>query len=297
MTLLTPDNRRPLFAATVNSFRLVLFAVLAIGMMVADHRYHQLEAVRNVLATCIYPLQYIIQVPAKARYWLTENLASRTVLVTENAELRRKQLFLGAELQKLTALEAENRRLRTLLESSVNHQEERFLIAELLQVDFDPYRHQILLNRGARHGIHAGQPILDQQGIIGQISEANALTSRAILITDPNHALPVQIVRTGMRTLALGTGNFQSLQLSHILNNEDIRVGDVIVTSGLDGRFPQGYPVATVTKVEFDPTRPFAHISARPSAQLDRLREVLLLVTEPADGTTPKPGTRIAGPP
>ena len=297
MTILTPDNRRPLFAATVNSFRLVLFALLSIGMMVADHRYHQLEAVRNVLATFIYPLQYVIQAPVKARYWLTENLASRTILLTENAELRRKQLFLNAELQKLTSLEAENRRLRTLLESSVNHQEERFLIAELLQVDFDPYRHQILLNRGARHGVHAGQPLLDPQGIIGQISEANALTSRAILITDPNHALPVQIIRTGMRTLALGTGNFQALQLSHILNNDDVRVGDVVVTSGLDGRFPQGYPVATVTKVEFDPTRPFAHISARPTAQLDRLREVLLLVTESPDGASPQPGARIAGPP
>lgn len=297
MTILTSDHRRPLFAATVSGFRLVLFALLSIGMMLADHRYQQLEAVRNALATFIYPLQYVIQAPGKTRYWLTENLASRTVLLTENAELRRKQLFLNAELQKLTALEAENRRLRTLLASSVDHEGERFLIAELLQVDFDPYRHQILLNRGARHGVHVGQPLLDPQGIIGQIIEANALTSRAILITDPNHALPVQIVRTGMRTLALGAGNFQALLLSPILNNEDIRVGDVIVTSGLDGRFPQGYPVATVTKVEFDPTRPFARVSARPSAQLDRLREVLLLVTEPPAGTAPQPSPRVAGPP
>ena len=297
MTILTSDHHRPLFAATVSGFRLLLFALLSIGMMLADHRYQQLEAVRNVLATLIYPLQYVIQVPGKARDWLTENLASRTVLLTENTDLRRKQLFLDAELQKLTALEAENRRLRTLLASSVNNGEERFLIAELLQVDFDPYRHQILLNRGAQYGVHVGQPLLAPQGIIGQISEANALTSRAILITDPNHALPVQIVRTGMRTLALGTGNFQALQLSNILNNEDVRVGDVVVTSGLDGRFPPGYPVATVTKVEFDPSRPFARISARPGAQLDRLREVLLLVTEPPDGTAPQPGTRVAGPP
>lgn len=297
MTILTSDHRRPLFAAPVNNFRLLLFVLFSIGMMLADHRYQQLEAVRNAVATFIYPLQYVIQAPGKARDWLTENLASRTVLLTENAELHRKQLFLNAELQKLTALEAENRRLRTLLASSVKHEGERFLIAELLQVGVDPYRHQILLNRGDRHGVHVGQPLLAPQGIIGQISEANTLTSRAILITDPNHALPVQIVRTGMRTLALGTGNFQALQLSNILNNEDVRVGDVVVTSGLDGRFPPGYPVATVTQVEFDPTRPFARISARPGAQLDRLREVLLLVTEPPDGTAPQPGTRVAGPP
>ena len=299
MVTLKSDYRRPLFIETVTNLRLVVFVLLSIGMMLADHRYHQLEAVRDVLSTLIYPLQYLIQVPLKTRDWLTETLAGRETLLAENAELRRKQLFINAELQKLTALEAENRRLRTLLESTVNNQGERFLIAELLQVDFDPYRHQILLNRGTQQGVRVGQPLLDQQGIIGQIIEANTFTSRAILITDPNHALPVQLVRNGLRTLAVGTGNFQALELSHILNNADVQAGDVVVTSGLDGRFPRGYPVATVTKVEFDPTRPFARISAKPTAQLDRVREMLVLVSEP-NSAVPQPAQaapKVAGPP
>ncbi len=298
MSILKSDHRRPLFVETVNNVRLLVFVLLAIATMLADHRYHQMEAVRNVLATLIYPLQYAVQTPVKTWDWLTANLASREALLAENAELHRKQVFINVELQKLTALEAENRRLRTLLESSVN-QGERFLIAELLQIEFDPYRHQILLNRGTQQGVRIGQPLLDQHGVIGQIIEANAFTARAILITDPNHALPVQIVRNGLRTLAMGTGNFQALELSHILNNEDVRVGDVLVTSGLDGRFPRGYPVATVTQVSFDPTRPFARISAKPIAQLDRVRETLVLVSEPgAPPPPPAPATpRMAGPP
>ncbi|MDS4068577.1 MAG: rod shape-determining protein MreC, partial [Candidatus Competibacter sp.] len=154
--------------------------------------------------------------------------------------------------------------------------------AELLAVDFDPYRHHILLNRGRQHGVYVGQPVLDQHGVIGQIIRADPFSSTAILITDPNHALPIQINRTGVRTLALGTGKFQELELPHIPNNEDVVIGDLLVTSGLGGRFPRGYPVGMVTKVEFDPGSPFAHIVARPIAQLDRIREVMLLESEPA---------------
>ena len=132
--------------------------------------------------------------------------------------------------------------------------------------------------------------MIDQQGVIGQIVRADPLTSTAILITDPNHALPIQIDRTGTRTLALGTGQFQELELRHIPNNEDVKAGDRLVTSGLGGRFPRGYPVGTVTKVEFDPGSPFAHIVARPVAQLDRIREVMLLEHEPT--TAPSSATQ-----
>ena len=252
--------------------------------MTFDHRFHQLESVRDVLSTAIYPLQYAIQLPFDAGRRLARNLASHNALLEENSRLRQKQLFINAQLQKLAALETENRRLRLLLESSVNIRE-RVLIAELLTVDFDPYRHQILLNKGTYHGAHVGQPLVDQQGVIGQIIHANTLTSTAILITDPNHALPVQINRNGLRTLALGTGNFQELELPHIPNNEDVQVGDLLVTSGLGGRFPRGYPVAVVTKVEFDRGSPFAHIIARPTTQLDRSREVLLIVSNPEPQT------------
>ena len=262
------------------TLQLGLWVTLSIVMMTVDHRYHALDGARDVLATAIYPLHYLARLPTNLRGWLSENLAGRAALLDENTRLRERQIFLNAQLQKLTTLEAENRRLRSLLESAVNTPE-RVLIAELLAVDFNPYRHHILLNRGRQHGIYVGQPVLDQHGIIGQIIRADPYTSTAILITDPNHALPIQINRTGARTLALGTGNFQELELPHIPNNEDVKVGDLLVTSGMGGRFPRGYPVGTITQVEFDPGSPFAHIVAQPVAQLDRIREVMLLENEP----------------
>ena len=282
MAALKPSRRiQDLF--TVNpqaTLQLGLWVALSIVMMTVDHRYHALDGARDVLATAIYPVHYLARLPSDLQNWLSENLAGRAALLEENARLREKQVFLNVQLQKLTTLEAENRRLRSLLESAVNTPE-RVLIAELLAVDFDPYRHHILLNRGRQHGVYVGQPALDQQGVIGQIIRADPFTATAILITDPNHALPIQINRTGARTLALGTGHFQELELPHIPNNEDVKVGDLLVTSGMGGRFPRGYPVGTVTKVEFDPGSPFAHIVAKPVAQLDRIREVLLLENAP----------------
>lgn len=260
--------------------------------MTVDHRYQGLDDVRDILATAVYPFHYLVRLPTDARNWLSENLASRDALLEENARLREKQVFLNVQLQKLTVLEAENRRLRSLLESAVNTPE-RVLIAELLAVDFDPYRHHILLNRGRRHGVYVGQPVLDQYGVIGQIIRADPLTATAILITDPNHALPIQINRTGVRTLAQGTGKFQELELPLIPNNEDVKVDDLLVTSGMGGRFPRGYPVGIVTAVEFDPGSPFAHIIAKPVAQLDRIREVMLLESEQPT-LKPEPGSAVA---
>lgn len=293
MTALKPSKRiRQLFAVNPTAtLRLGLWVALSVAMMTVDHRYHALDGLRDVLATAVYPLHSLMRVPTATRNWLTENLAGRSTLLEENARLREKQVVLNAHLQKLTTLEAENRRLRSLLESAVNTPE-RMLIAELLAVDFDPYRHHILLNRGRQHGVYVGQPVLDQHGVIGQIIRADPFSSAAILITDLNHALPIEINRTGVRTLALGTGNFQQLELPHIPNNEDVKVGDLLVTSGLGGRFPRGYPVGTVTRVEFDPGSPFAHIVARPIAQLDRIREVMLLENEStatADAATRRP--------
>jgi len=282
LAVLKPGRRiRHWFAVNPTAvLRLGLWGALSIALMTVDHRYHALDGVRDVLSTAIYPLHILVRLPADTRSWLTEKWTRRSALLEENARLREKQMLLNVQLQKLTTLEAENRRLRSLLESAVNTPE-RVLIAELLAVDFDPYRHHILLNRGRQHGLYVGQPVLDQHGVIGQIIRADPLTSTAILITDPNHALPIQINRTGVRTLALGTGRLQELELPHIPHNEDVKVGDVLVTSGMGGRFPRGYPVGTVTAVEFDPGSPFARILAKPMAQLDRIREVMLLDHEP----------------
>ena len=283
MAALTPSKRIQ-YLFTVNPaaiLQLGFWAALSIAMMTVDHRYHYLNGLRDVLSTAVYPLHYLVRLPTDTRGWLNENLAGRGALLEENARLREKQLFLSVQLQKLTVLEAENRRLRSLLESAVNTPE-RVLIAEMLAVDFDLYRHRILLNRGRQHGVHVGQPVLDPHGVVGQIVQADPFTATAIFITDVSHGLPIEISRTGVRTLALGTGNFQELKLPHIPNNGDVKVGDALVTSGLGGRFPRGYRVGTVTKVEFDPGSPFANITAKPFAQLDRIREVMLLENEPS---------------
>ena len=283
MAALKPSKRiQYLFAVNPTAIlRLAGWVMLSIALMTVDHRYHYLNVLHDVLSTAAYPVHYLVRLPTATKGWLTENLAGRGALLEENARLREKQLFLNAQLQKLTVLEAENRRLRSLLESAVNTPE-HVLIAEMLVVDFDLYRHRILLNRGRQHGVYVGEPVLDQYGIVGQIVQADPFTSTAIFITDVNHALPIEIARTGVRTLALGTGDFQELKLPHIPNNGDVKVGDVLITSGLGGRFPHGYPVGTVTKVEFDPGSPFANITAKPFAQLDRIREVMLLENEPS---------------
>ena len=185
-------------------------------------------------------------------------------------------------MQKFDALEAENLRLRELLDSSFKVSD-RVLIAELMAVEMDPYRHQVILNKGERDNAFVGQPLVDAYGIMGQILHTTPFTSTAMLITDPAHATPVQVNRNGLRSIAVGTGSLSELSLPHIPNSADIRVGDLLITSGLGGRFPPGYPVATVVAVTIDPGHPFAQVSARPLSHLDRSREVLLVWKPPAD--------------
>ncbi|MEN8803549.1 MAG: rod shape-determining protein MreC [Thiogranum sp.] len=261
----------PLFA------RLVGLVLLSIGFMTIDHREHHLDSVRGGLSVLVYPLQWLVDLPGSTSEWFRESLSTRRELQEENASLRTQQLLLNTQLQKLEALEAENRRLRALLDSSFQVGKRPMLIAGLLSVDMDPYRHQIELNKGTLDHLFEGQPLLDSQGVMGQLIHVGPFTSTAMLITDPSHAIPVQVNRNGLRTIALGTGAIDRLELPHIPDNADIRIGDLLVTSGLGGRFPPGYPVAEVIDVEQDPGRAFSHVTARPRALLDRSREVLVV--------------------
>ena len=256
--------------------RLVVVVVVSIGFMTVDHRANHLEMVRGVLATMLYPLQYAVDLPIQAGAWLAENLTSRQGLVTANKRLREEHFRAQSRLEKFAELEAENNRLRGLLDSSVKVGE-RVLIAELLSVDMDPFSRRIVLNKGTRDGVSPGQSLIDSNGIMGQVIHAGPFSSSALLITDPSHALPVQVHRNGLRSVAIGTGSLNMLELSHIPNNADIRVGDLLVTSGLGGRFPGGYPVGRVTSVERNGARSFATVRAQPSARLERNREVLLI--------------------
>ncbi len=246
--------------------------------MIVDHRQHHLEAVRSVLSTVIYPLQYVANMPLSIGHWASDTFASRTRLQNENRSLRKENLLLQGRQQKLASLEAENMRLRDLLDSSFKIGD-RVLIAELIAVDMDPYRQQVLLNKGSSSGIYKGQPVLNANAVMGQVIHVNRFTSSVLMITDASHALPIQVNRNGLRTVAIGTGRINELELPNLPNNADIEVGDLLVTSGLGGRFPSGYPVAIVTSIVREPGEPFANIKAQPNAHLDRAREALLVWT------------------
>jgi rod shape-determining protein MreC len=288
---------KPLFVyGPATSLRLFILCAASLILMTLDHRLHLLGEVRAGLSLAVYPLQYIVDLTARAGNWAGESLSGRHALLDQNTGLREQNLLLKGRLQKFAALETENKRLRDLLQSSLQIRE-RLLVAELLQVDMDPFRHQILLNKGSRDGVKAGQPLLDADGVMGQVLHAGPLTSTAVLITDPSHALPVQINRNGLRALAVGTGSFNRLDIPYITKNADVRVGDLLVTSGLGESFPPSYPVATIVAVEDQPGLSFARVSAVPVAHIERSREVLLVVTEaapPKVAVTPPPAASTA---
>ena len=246
--------------------------------MTMDHRTRYVDTLRSGIAVLVYPLQYIVNFPANVGSWASESFTSRRTLQEENAALRTQNRILTAQLQRLNFLESENVHLRNLMESS-RRMSDRILIAELLSVDMDPYRHQVIINKGSLSGddIYPGQPFIDAKGIMGRLVHVSPFTSTALLITDPGHSTPVQVNRNGLRAIAKGTGNLAHLKIPYLPNNADIKVGDLLVSSGLGCVFPVGYPVAVVEKINIDPSLPFAEVLARPTAELDRSREVLLV--------------------
>jgi rod shape-determining protein MreC len=251
---------------------------MAVGLIVADHRFRHLDILRSTLSVVVYPLYYVASLPSNLEKAIEGRLATEDQLRARNAALERQNLLLKARLQQFDALQTENMRLRDLLGSSFKLGD-RVVIAELLSVDLDPYRQQVLINKGSSSGVFVGQPVLDANAVMGQVVRVGPISATVLLITDVSHELPVQVNRNGLRTIAAGTGLVNELELPHLPNNADIRVGDLLVTSGLGGHFPAGYPVARVTEVRREPGKPFATVIATPTAHLDRSREVLLVWT------------------
>lgn len=254
--------------------------ILSLTLLVLDHRFHHLQQLRSTLAFLTYPLHYLADLPFTASRWLSETTSSQETLLEQNRELRDENLRLKVELQKYESLQAENLRLRDLVDSSFKVGD-RVLVAELSSVDLDPYKQQVIIKKGAVSGVFEGQPVLDANAVMGQVINVTALSSTVLLITDTSHALPVQVLRNGLRTIAVGTGRIDQLKLPYLPTNSDIVEGDLLVTSGLGGKFPPGYPVATVTRIDRSPDAPFSSVFAEPHAHLDRSREVLLVWTIP----------------
>ena len=249
-----------------------------VGLITADLHFNALRNTRAVLAAAATPVYWIADLPSRLGDWSEAHVQSRSQLLEENARLRRENLVLQGRSHQMASLQAENVRLRALLNSSALLRDD-VLVAELIGVSPDPMRHLLVLNKGEQDGVFVGQPLIDADGLLGQIVEVSSISSRAMLITDATHSIPVQVNRNGVRAIAEGTGVLGMLEVHHVAATTDIREGDLLVTSGLGGRFPVGYPVAVVSEVERDPGQPFARIVARPSAALDRSRHVLLVFT------------------
>ena len=259
------------------TLRAILLLIASVAVMVADHRWQHLEAMRGVLESyVIYPLRYTINVPVDFIRWADRGMSSHKFLLQENADLKEQQLRAQVSLQKLSVLERENDRLREMLGAKPKVGE-RMLVAELLVIDLDPNRQQVVINKGADQGVYLGQPVIDAWGVMGQVVHVADTSATAMLISDPNHAIPAQINRNELRTTVFGLGYGGRLELRHIPHNADIEPGDLLVTSGLGGRFPANYPVARIVEIERPVGETFAKVIAEPVAHLDRSREVLLV--------------------
>ncbi len=244
--------------------------------MAVDQSKHYLQGIRSAASVSVHPLHLLVDLPVTAIRWVNEAFATRFHLQEENQLLREQNLLLQVRQQKMAALKSENMRLRDLLGSAFKV-DDRVLIAELIAVHLDPYAQQILIHKGDDYGVFIGQPVIDANGVIGQVTRVNPFTSTVLMITDANHSTPVQVNRNGLRAIATGTGKIKQLRVPNLPNNADIRIGDLLVTSGLGGHFPAGYPVATVTAITHTPGQPFTTAEATPIAKLDQIHEVLLV--------------------
>lgn len=256
---------------------MLLALVASFILFVMDTRFNYFQPVRTTLAAVVYPIQALASLPVDIKHGVNNLFQSREDLKQRNEQLESTNLLNNIRLQKLKALEQENLRLRELLGSSFRLSE-RVFVAELLRVDLDPYSQQVIINKGSRSGVFVGQPVLDSTGVMGQVAEISSFSSRVVLLTDPSHSIPVQVNRNGLRAIATGNGWQGNMKLEHLTHNADIREGDLLVTSGLGGRFPIGYPVGTVQNITLPPGKAFAEIIVKPAAKLDSSRELLLVM-------------------
>jgi rod shape-determining protein MreC len=256
--------------------RFALLAIVALALMFVDHRQDHLAKVRELLSLAVHPIRVVVDLPFR-----TWNSVSQAL--TDNAELRRQRdelqyelLVAQIQLQEKAETDRENERLRELLNSIEEEQGFEVRVAEILSVDLEN-RQRFLINRGKQDGVFVEQVLLDADGIVGQIVAVSEFSSEAMLITDAQHAVPVTVERSRVKTIAEGMGDRGLLSLPFLPNTADIQPGDRLVTSGMGGVFPSGRPVAEVTEVELNPGQDFARVIARPLAALDRDQEVLLI--------------------
>ncbi|CAG9429061.1 rod shape-determining protein MreC [Providencia alcalifaciens] len=266
--------------------RIFIAVIIALVLVVIDHRFEPFNKIRNYLDTAVSPFYFLANGPRQFLDNISDTLSTREQLQFENKALRQELLLKKADNLLLEQLKQENARLRELLGSPLR-QDEHMMVTQVISGANTPYRDQVVIDKGSNDGVYEGQPVISDKGVVGQVVGTSNFNSRVLLICDTAHALPVQVLRNDIRVIAAGSGCADDLQLEPLPGNTDIRVGDVLVTSGLGGRFPEGYPVAVVSAVKHDTQRAYTIISARPSAELQRLRYLLLLWGNESDPKTP----------
>ncbi|WP_266097069.1 rod shape-determining protein MreC [Marinobacter salinisoli] len=258
--------------------------MVSAALVVADARFDKLSSVRSTLGTALAPVYWLGNAPQEFSDWFSGLFVNKEDLQQENEDLRARLLILERRALKYAALASENNELRRLMNSS-EVLDDRTILAEVVGISPDPYSHEIVINKGLRDGLREGQAVLDAHGLMGQVVQTSQITSRVILVSDSSHAVPVEVVRNGLRAILLGNGNTDTLELVHVPDTADVQEGDLLVSSGLGGRFPRGYPVAEVSRITKEPGEPFVSIEAAPRAELNQSR-LVLVVFSPVDPRT-----------
>jgi rod shape-determining protein MreC len=269
--------------------RLLVALLASVALMVADTRLDSFTKVRSYMLSLASPLQYLANVPGQLMDRVSEQVISRAQLQQQSKILEDQLRLLRSDLLTMGSLRKENARLRALLGSPVR-KDGRKMVAEIMSVDSNPFFLQVVIDKGSFDGVYEGQPVLNERGVIGQVLHVASKNSQVILISDASHAIPVRIERNDIRAIAEGSGELDRLQLRHIPRSTDVKVGDRLVTSGLGGRFPEGYPVAIVSRFDYIEGKPYADLEAKPIVNLDRLRYLLLLWPDPEQRTPTQKG-------
>lgn len=274
---------KPIFAtSTALQLRLIAAIFASLTLIIFDSKFDSFVNVRMYFNTSVSPLIYAANIPGEMLDGVTQTVSSREELQTQ-LKRQKEQLFLQqTQLLQFGHLEKENQRLRALLNSPIQV-DNRKLVAEIVTVNSDPFSLQVVVNKGTIDGVYIGQPVLNEQGVVGQVIDVSATLSRILLISDVTHGVPVRIQRNDIRAIANGSGELSELTLPYVPHSTDIRVGDVLVTSGLGGVFPEGYPVATITEFANSAGQPYAQVIAKPLVALERIRYVLLVWNDAPD--------------
>ena len=292
----TRDESSPLFAGnSAGTLRLIVYLALAVVLMVLDQRNGWLWRLRSAASTVVEPVYRLAGLPAEGARTLSVAFADRQRLTSDNQRLREDLLLANAKLNRMAAVAVQNQHLKQLLDTqhslALNVQ-----LARVIGVDLGAYRYRLTLNMGSRDGVKPGQPVIDAHGVMGQVIEVLPHTAVVMLITDPSHAIPVTIARTGLRTVAYGSRDGDQLSLPNLPLAADVRVGDNLLTSGIGGRFPPGFPVGRIDSVTPADTGMFQVALARPAADIDRSTDVLLLHDQAEPEGPPAPARKV-GPP